>query len=334
MKRLFALLFCALLVVCAATASASPCLTDGEHVAWIGGDSAVYLRAPGGNIRQSTFAVSDQLGMSDTEFYCLGQDHYVYALQLDGQSGRLALQNPTEEELAAVSERGFQLEENRLTVGEVVLSETALAADSSGRRICWAEKEGEAIVLKYRDLVIEVQPGEVPAVPADVRIALAGRVGPAPLSLILSRDALTLTAADHSVLVINPETGFCLESAAAQWQTEDAVAAEGQLYRYVRDKDGAWMLETQEQLVGWVNPAASPLIVTPTVTPTPVVTPAPTATRAPTPTPRYTTPKPTATPRGEDPDRREGYIYKGDSQNAEAPERSGISGRPGGRRLG
>ena len=101
-KRLFALLFCALLVVCAAAASASPCLTDGEHVAWIGGDSAVYLRAPGGNIRQSTFAVSDLLGMSDTEFYCLGQDHYVYALQLDGQSGRLALQNPTEEELAAI----------------------------------------------------------------------------------------------------------------------------------------------------------------------------------------------------------------------------------------
>ena len=292
-KYAILLLMITVLALCAA-ASAAPALTDGDVTAWIGADQALYIRKADGVTHRLETSVDDLLSMDSDMLYLVDHSRRLLAVRRDGSRGQVLMNAPTAADLDAKREARFTLQGGILSAGGRQLSATATAAASDGTWVCWAEMTDAGWRLG--------QASANPAVPETNNAVLNGRSIPEPLSLTMTEGALTLTAADHSVLCFSLSDGHSVAYAADNYLTAAAALADGDLLRYTAAANGAWVAETE-------NSQPIPM-VTPENTNDPLnpYSPAPTAVWTPVPTPTpYNTPVPTPTSTPDD------RIHKGDS---------------------
>ena len=308
MKRIIIAVVLALTLGLCAAALADPVITDGTVTAWIGDQNLLYLQTESGLVRRMSIPMEDLLSFTATDFTCVTGDHRVFSIRKDGLSSAVVLSNPKAEEVDALRDTSWSLQNGLLTVGDTLVSSAAVAAASNTRELFWVEQADSLFVLKRQPF-----PETAQAATGVDPLLLDGTAVPQPLSLMVSRDALTLTAADHSVAVFSLVTGERTDYPAVSDLTVAACAVNGQLNRYTAGTATPWQFEQSEPVALPAAPTAVPTVTpdsgmtptqTPPVTPTPTVTPTPrptaTATVRPTPTP-YT------------PDIPDGAIPRGDS---------------------
>ena len=275
------------------TAMAAPVITDEDVTAWIGENDRVMLQDANGLIRQSSAAVTDLIGCSETEIYCMAPDGHSFALQKSGLSDLPRDVVLTEEETAALRKGAAELQDGILKTGDTVISSHAVTFTEDGRFVYWIDlTDDKGYTIKQAPI-----PGKAAADSTTGGIVLSfyGLSVPEPLSMAVTKDAVTVTTAEHKAFVIDLATGKTEEYPAVSELTKAAFRADGKLYYYREGVTKPWELEQV-------------LILTPAVT----ATPAPTAAPTPTVTVKPTA-KPTATPRssGQDSDIPDGAISKG-----------------------
>ena len=280
-KQLFLIALTVLCVLCAG-ACAEPALTDGTTTGWIAEHDYLYLRNAKGRISQMPMAMADLLQITDDELICLTQDQRVIAVKKDGTGSRNADQTEVFR-----NGRPVELGENgELKLNGNLISSAARTAVQDGTFLYYTEKTEQGYILRVHALQNDMKPisqGSREACAA----SLTGKAIPEPLSLTVTGEALTLTAADRSVIVMNLMNGETAEFPAAGSVTAAACQMNGTLYRYQKTADQGWTLES----------ALAAAAATPTAAPTTAPTAAPTATPKATATPKPTaTAKPTADP--------------------------------------
>ena len=291
MKRLTILIAAIFALTLCAGACADPAKTDGKVTAWIGEENALFLKCTDGITRKLSVPMKDILNMTETEVTGLTRDGQIVAVKKDGSGYSILTANATEEAIASQTDKTILLEEGKLSVGEVVYSERAAAAVTDGLILYWVNKGDNGYVLMQKAM-----PGKDQEAIGRAPASLTGMSVPEPIYLSVTAEALTLTAADRSIVSISLKSGESKPFPASGLETTAACMADDRLYRYDTTEQNPWVLETI------MNDAMQ----------LETVTPAPTA--VPTAAPR-TTLVPTAAPQGggSSSQQDDGNIYKGAS---------------------
>lgn len=282
------------MTVILASGCAEPARTDGTVTAWIGENNEMFMKCSDGVTRKLSAPMKDILSISETDVVGLTQANQVLSVKRDGSGYSILSANATEEEIAGQTDRTFQLEAGKLTVGDTVISEKAAAAATDGILLYWVNREDNGYTLMYQGIPGKEKEAAERALHVPKSISV-----PEPISLCVTGEAIALTGTDRSITVIRLDDGKVQGFPPSGQLTVGACMADNRLYRYTGTETLPWMLETIQ------NDA----IQLSTVTPAPANTPAPTL--VPTVTPRPTavrTAAPTAAPRDEQSD---GIIYKG-----------------------
>ena len=264
-------------------AGAAPALTDGETDGWIGENSYLYMRCSDGALRRMETSIADLLAMTDTELVCQTPAGQVYGIRKDGTSSRVV----PSAEAETLREQAIAVREGKLTVNGSVLSSQTMAAADDGRYVYYVEKVSGQPILRVATLPDGSGSGSAAASGTrDAQaLALNGRQVSAALNLTVTKEALTLTGTDHQLTVVNLETGAITVYGALSNQTEAACVEDGQLYRYRKDDQQAWIPESGDaSLISMPPAAATPTVTVSAVTATPTPTATPTATATATPT--------------------------------------------------
>ena len=295
MKKLIILLAAVLALALCSAAGADPAKTDGTVTAWIGEENALFLRCSDGVTRKLSVPMKDILKMTDTDVVGLTQASQIVAVKKDGTGYSILSAYATDEEAAAQKDTSFLLADGKLTVGDSVYSERAVAAATDGLVLYWVNKGDNGFILMQKAM-----PNQDQAAIGRAPVALTGMSVPEPIYLCVTGEALTLTAADRSIVSISLKTGESKPFTASGQMTTAACMADDRLYRYNTTDQVPWVLET-------IQNDAMQLVT---------VTPAPTATAEPTPTPTPTpqaTLVPTTAPSGGGSSQKQddGNIYKG-----------------------
>ena len=295
MKRLMILIMAVLAMALCAGAGADPARTDGTVTAWIGEENELFLKCTDGITRKLSTPMKDILDLTETDVIGLTQTGQIVSVKKEGTGYSILSAAATEAEIAGQTDRTVQLEDGKLTVGETVFSERAVAAGTDGTILYWINKSDSGFVLMQKEM-----PGRETKAAGAVRASLTGKSVPEPISLTVTAEALTITAVDRSILSISLKDGESVPFPASGQATAAACMADGRLYRYRTTELVPWVLETIE------NDAMLLVTVTPAPTVTPVPTPTPTA------TPQATL-VPTTAPSGGGSSQRQddGNIYKG-----------------------
>ena len=277
MKKTFFLIVLTVLYALYAGAGAEPALTDGTTTGWIAEHNYLYLRSAEGRVSQMPMAMADLLQMTDDELICLTQDQRIIAVKKDGTGSRNADQTEVFQ-----TGRVFELgEEGELKLNGSTVSTAAQAAVQDGTFLYYTEKTEQGYVLRVHALQNDMKP--IPQGSREAYAAsLTGQAVPEPLSLTVTGEALTLTAADRRVIVMDLTNGEMTECPAAGSMTGAACRMNGTLYRYQKSEQG-WTMESALAAAG-TTPTAAPT-ATPSATPKTTATPKPTATARPTATP-------------------------------------------------
>lgn len=298
MKRLIMLLL--LLAISAGLCSAAagaPVITDGDFSAWIGPENILCVQNGEQIIIRQDILADDLLSVNEECLYLLDHSGQVLSISRDGASTSVFLNKPTEEELEAVEDKRFTLNEGKLTTAAgTELSDDAAAAACDGTYLYWVEKERDLWMLRQQRITAAEGTASDPLPLNRQRI-------PETISLCVTREGLVMTAADHSVNRFDLSDGRCTSFQPAGDRTAAAAIADGKLLRYALTETGTWITEKEETDVpGGDQPEASsdPSV---TATPVPTATPTPVPTYTPTPSPR-----PTAAPTVDD-----GRISLGDT---------------------
>jgi len=300
MKRAMITMLMALLVLvlAASAALAAPVLTDGQATAWIGENNYLYLQSPNGSIRLMQAAMDDMLSMSDTDLYCLTQDGRVFSVRKDGLSSAVLYSNPTDQELASLRETAYDLREGTLTLAGRTISTQAICAASNGEYLFYGERTNNGY---YRLRQVAIPSAAASGSLQLITLPLDGVTISEPLSITVSKDALTLTGTDRTVTIYDLNGGGSQRFLATSWYTAAAALVNGKLYRYTEGLGGAWTLESaEEQSITWNAAPTAPVMSRVTATPV----------RA------TATPKPTATPVPAVSTEEDDTLYKGDSGSA------------------
>ena len=259
-------------------ASADPARTDGTVTAWIGENNEMFLQCSDGITRKLSVPMREILSITDTDAIGLTQDNRIVSVKKDGTGYSVLSTNTTDTEIAAWTDTTFVLDEQgKLTAGGTVYSERAAAAATDGLVLYWVNKAENGYVFMQKEL-----PGKEQEAFGRVPVSLTGHSVPEPISLCVTAEAMTLTAADRSIVVFNMKTGESKLFPASGQATVAACTAGDRLYRYIATETVPYMLEeiqNDAMQLSTVTPA-------PTVTPTATVSPTPRVTVAPTPTPR------------------------------------------------
>ena len=262
MKRLTILVIAIFALTLCVGACADPARTDGAVTAWIGEENALFLKCTDQVTRKLSVPMKDILSMTETEVIGLTQGGQIVAVKKDGSGYSILTTDATEEAIASQTDKAIVLEEGRLSVGEVVYSERAVAAVSDGLVLYWVNKGDNGFILMQKAMPNKEQAaiGRAPA-------ALTGMSVPEPVYLCVTAEALTLTAADHSIISISLKTGESKPFPASGLETTAACMADDRLYRYDTSEQNPWVLETI------LNDAMQLVTVTPAPTAVPTSTP-------------------------------------------------------------
>ena len=140
MKKLIILLAAVLALALCSAAGADPAKTDGTVTAWIGEENALFLRCSDGVTRKLSVPMKDILKMTDTDVVGLTQASQIVAVKKDGTGYSILSAYATDEEAAAQKDTSFLLADGKLTVGDSVYSERAVAAATDGLVLYWVNK--------------------------------------------------------------------------------------------------------------------------------------------------------------------------------------------------
>lgn len=284
MKKTAITLILLLTVVLCAAAGASPAVSDGEITGWIAEGGSLFLQGSDEITRQIPVYLDDLLGITDEGLICLTRDQRVIAVKKDGSSFGSAESADSEQN------QRLKLENGVLSLDGKEFSRNAAAAVTDGFFLYYIEADGAFWVL-HADPVKDGGNTPVQDSREAYAAALSGNIVPEPLSLIVTRDALTLTGTDHGITVMNLLNGEISAYPSESGRTAAACEMNGVLYRYTLSEENRWTLETSRKTAEETSavsqtPAVSPTSA-PTATPTPTPTVAPTVapTRIPTATP-------------------------------------------------
>lgn len=279
MKKIVLLLMLMLLVVCCAAASAAPAFTDGAVTAWISDHDYLYLQSADAVIRQMPMAMEDLLQITTDEIICLTKEQQIIAIKKDGSGSRIVTGTSPD----SLRDHRVALDGTSLSFNDSVVSSSACAAVTDGTWLYYVENTGSGCALRVKPAVagmMSLLPGTRDAFAA----ALADKTVPEPLSLVITREALTLTAADHQVIVMDLVNGDFTEYPAASTVTAAAAVMSGSLYRYILEGENKWTLESTALISSSIPTTAPVHSPTTSVAPTaaPTATPTPWRTTAPT----------------------------------------------------
>ncbi len=291
MKRLIYIFAAILMLTICTAACADPARTDGTVTVWIGEENALFLNCTDGVTRKLSTPMKDILRLTETDAVGLTQDNQIVSVKKDGTGYSILSRSATTEEIASQIDNPFVIdEEGKLTVGDTVYSERAAAAATDGLILYWVNRGDNGYILMQKEM-----PGTEGATAARTPAVLTGMSVPEPVFLCVTKEALTLTAADRSIVSVSLTSGESRSFPASGQATTAACMADGRLYRYDTTELVPWVLET-------IQNDAMQLVT---------VTPAPTATASPAPTPQVTL-VPTAVPGGGSSQKKDdGNIYKG-----------------------
>ena len=267
MKKFLIVLFLLAACLMCASACASPAITDGETTGWIAENNFLFLQNTEGMTAQLSMEIKDLIWFTDDELLCLAGNQQIIAVKKNGSGSRIV----GNAEFVLQEDQQLKLENGVLSLKGSQVSASVCAAATDGKYIFYVEQNSPNS-FTLRVATVQGHTGTVmPKSRDDYALACSGRYVAEPVSMTVTRDALTLTGKDHQVTVMNLLTGESSVYHATSEQTAGACLQGGMLYRYVLTEESHWILESGTALT----------------TPTP--TPAPTS------APTYT-PKPTAKP--------------------------------------
>ncbi len=325
MKKKWIAALCAGLMLTAATASAEPMLTDGEHTAWIGENNFFYLRA-NDNTKVLYSAMHDLLGMDAENYYCLTQTGAIYSISITAESTPTVFSvAATPEQTASLRQQPlYTLENGSLKVPQAggtarEISAKALAACTDTKTLYYVEQQdGGQPTLKAAQLDPSASP------------VLMTKTVKAPISMTVSDNCVTLLAEDRSIQIVDLSNWQVLDIAAKSQSTAYAFCMTGDLFTLTVDEDGHYTAESRTTVLARnVLPPASPTtapglsyvspvtatnkpttVATATQKPTVAANPTVKPTQKPTPTKKPSTSTSTS-------DRKDdGTLYKGDQGSA------------------
>ena len=272
MKKICLVLLFILCVSVFVSADASSAVTDGNVTGWIAESGYLDLQTAEGTVLQLPVAMDDLLGVEGSQIICLAQDGRVLSVN---QNGFQVMENADPQ---ALRDQRIALENGALSYDGTALSGAVCAAVTDGSWLYYVEKSNDIWYLRVRS-VLDTEPLLVPDSRDAHVTALADKPVMEALSLTVTRDALTLTAADHRILVLNLLTGETAEYPAISVETAAACLTHNTLYRYTLTEDQKWILETSLPLAAAEPPATTAPVITPTAAPvvTPRATPAATS---------------------------------------------------------
>ena len=273
----------ALLAVCmTGSALAAPILTDENTTAWIDEYSRLNLQNADGIVRQSSATVADLIGWTEEDIYCMTPSQFCFKLPRSGLSDLPAYLQLSEEERTALEKKPYSLENGILSMEDSILSSRAMMAASDGKFVYWVEQSSASeCTIKQMPLPGKVAPDSLAG---GISLALYGMSVPQPLSMTVTREAVTLITTDHRAIVISLPDVRTEEFPAISETVETAFAVGGKLYLFGRDEHQMWKALQVMELTPAMAATSTPGII---VTPTPTATPRPTV---------KPTAKPTATP--------------------------------------
>ena len=257
MKKYVLILVMILLFLFCESAGAAPSVSDGETTGWIAENNYLFLQGPNGLTAQLSMEISDLVRVTDDELICLAGNQQIIAVKKNGSGSRLV----EYAEADALKTEPVKIENGVLTLNGQEVSTAAAAAATDGKYLYYVEQNGpESFVLRVSAL--QGQNGSSAANSRDAyAMSFSDKYVAEPLNMTVTREALTLTAKDHQITVLNLLTGGSSVYPAASTQTASACMQGGMLYRYILAEDGRWILES--------GTAVS------TSTPAPVLTPTP-----------------------------------------------------------
>lgn len=265
MKKYLIVIFLLTACLLCASAGASPAITDGETTGWIAENNYLFLQNSNGMTAQLSMEINDLLEFTDDELLCLAGNRQVIAVKKNGSGSRI-VENA---EMILQGDQQLKLESGVLSLKGRQISESACAAATDGKYIYYVEQNSPNS-FTLRVTTVQEHAGTVmPKSRDDYALAFSGRYVAEPLSMTVTREALTLAGKDHQVTVMNLLTGESSVYHATSDQTAGACLQGGTLYRYALAEEQHWVLES--------GTALSTPTPTPTSTPTPTATPKPTA---------------------------------------------------------
>ena len=178
MKKLIILLAAVLALALCSAAGADPAKTDGTVTAWIGEENALFLRCSDGVTRKLSVPMKDILKMTDTDVVGLTQASQIVAVKKDGTGYSILSAYATDEEAAAQKDTSFLLADGKLTVGDSVYSERAVAAATDGLVLYWVNKGDNGFILMQKAM-----PNQDQAAIGRAPVALTGMSVPEPIYL-------------------------------------------------------------------------------------------------------------------------------------------------------
>ena len=253
-----ALIMMLICLLCAA-ADAAPSVTDGETTGWIAEKNYLFLQSPSGMVAQLSMEIDDLIGITNDELICLAGNDQVIAVKTNGSGSRIV----PEAEAAALKEPPLKTDgDGKLLLNGEPVSDKAVAAATDGVYLYYVEKIGlSSFVLRVKSVLNDgrlIRPLSRDAYAA----AFSDKAVTEPISLTVTREALTLTDTARNVTVMNLLTGEMATYPASSGQTAAACVQGGMLYRYLLTEEGRWVLES-------ASAVSAPATPTPVPTPTP-----------------------------------------------------------------
>ena len=271
MKKTGIIIVLTILCMLGTAAYADPSITDGVTTGWIGDHGYLYLQSADGITGQMLIEMEDLLQMTDDELFCLTRDQRIIAVKKDRTGSRTVPNEETETQ----QEQRMKLEEGILVFDGEQVSTTGCAAAYDPSFLYYVERNELTWRIQVKPLTSAAEKPVLAGTREAHALALADMAVNEPLSLTVTREALTLTDADHKVKVMNLLTGEVTEYAATSEETAAACMVNGTLYRYRLTEDRKWEPETIA-VVATATPAPTPTAtLQPAPTPTPKVTAAP-----------------------------------------------------------
>ena len=267
----------------AVPALAEPLVSNGSYTAYLADNNHLYLTEHATNVTKVLAnPIATLIGMDDSKLYCQTGDGRLYSITLDGTGNTMISTAPTAAELATYAGTSpYRLEGNVLSLVNAdgtatQVSTQALVADATTEALYFVEKGviDTANVLKVLPLN---QVGVATPLASTLRADIA-----APLSMIVSANAITIVSQDHRVHVIDPTNGNMESLVAASQNTTLAFCFNGKLVRLTVDNTtGYYQVENvMNYSVGLPAATATPTVA-PTKAPVPTATMRPTATSKP-----------------------------------------------------
>ena len=288
MKRLVVTLLTGLFVLSAVSAYAEPVLEKNGSTVWLGADNHLFLTDDTGVVKELPSYIADIIGMDDNNIFCTTNSGKLYAVRIDGSASSLISDAPTEELRAQHRyTTPYLLTEGTLTATDssnlIHLSVTDVVTFAANEDSLWFVRK--ELTGSYTLNVIDTPKDSQALAPIVRSMAVVN----APISMTLTRDAVTLVDAYHLVQVYQLSDGSLQSFPAISDLTAAAAFINGKLFRYIQDENG-WRTESVEAPADANRQASisTPAAVTATPTPTPRATA--------TPTPRTYTITPSPTP--------------------------------------